>query len=480
MTIKELMEQFEPEVQQDFYSAFTRAQDSGDKTALIEFIDKTFATLPEYLDLKEELLEKCGKKESEEEPDDKDKEIDKLKKENDKLKKDMEEKMANESKLFEKGFEDFKSDKVNLDEMISSDDYRKGVEKAKKECSAPDVVIEKKLESFKKELLSELSSLIGKKDEKKVSVADAYKTGLYEGRKGNSSVEFENDNVSIVEAFKEGLTEGLTENEKKIKPLKKLAEKCDVELDEFVDLVLEGKGKEAFETIIESVNESTSSKVDELMEKLVAFANSNGCEFLLSEVKKENDMEDEEKMKVAEKIKKLKREMDDEEDEEEKAKISEKIKKMKKEMDGDKEDDEDEDEEKVSEKKRKMRKESDDEEDEEVKKYEEKIKKLKKEMDDEEDEEKKNKISEKIKKMKKEMATELPKDVEEAIKDMKKGMTLSEQASLDERISELVFEDVAELREQLVELFNVLTEEVKDDKSPEQELINKYSKRFGK
>jgi len=59
-------------------------------------------------------------------------------------------------------------------------------------------------------------------------------------------------------------------------------------------------------------------------------------------------------------------------------------------------------------------------------------------------------------------------------------MTLAEQASLDERISELVFEDVAELREQLVELFNVLTEEEKDDKDPEQELINKYSKRFGK
>jgi len=409
MTIKELMEQFEPEVQQDFYSAFINAQDTGNKTSLIEFIDNHFVNLPEYLDLKEELLEKCGKKESEEEPDDKDKEIEKLKKENDKLKKDMEEKMANESRLFEKGFEDFKSDKVNLDEMISSDDYRKGVEKAKKECSAPDVVIEKKLESFKKELLSELSSLIGKKDEKKVSVADAYKTGLYEGRKGNSSVEFESDNVALAEAFKEGLAEGLTENEKKIKPLKKLAEKCDVELDDFVDLVLEGKGKEAFETIIESVNESSSSKVDELMEKLVAFANSNGCEFLLSEVKKENDMEDEEKMKIAEKIKKLKKEMDDEEDEDKKAKISEKIKKMKKEM-----------------------------------------------------------------------ANELPKDVEEAIKDMKKGMTLAEQASLDERISELVFEDVAELREQLVELFNVLTEEEKDDKDPEQELINKYSKRFGK
>jgi len=470
MTIKELMEQFEPEVQQDFYSAFINAQDTGNKTSLIEFIDNHFANLPEYLDLKEELLEKCGKKESEEEPDDKDKEIEKLKKENDKLKKDMEEKMANESKLFEKGFEDFKSDKVNLDEMISSDDYRKGVEKAKKECSAPDVVIEKKLESFKKELLSELSSLIGKKETKKVSVADAYKTGLYEGRKGNSSVEFESDNVALAEAFKEGLAEGLTENEKKIKPLKKLAEKCDVELDDFVDLVLEGKGKEAFETIIESVNESSSSKVDELMEKLVAFANSNGCEFLLSEVKKENDMEDEEKMKIAEKIKKLKKEMDDEEDEEKKAKISEKIKKMKKEMD----DEEDEDDKEETD-------ESDDEEDDEdKKKYEEKIKKLKKEMDDEEDEDKKAKISEKIKKMKKEMANELPKDVEEAIKDMKKGMTLAEQASLDERISELVFEDVAELREQLVELFNVLTEEEKDDKDPEQELINKYSKRFGK
>ncbi|HQL66776.1 MAG TPA: hypothetical protein PK151_04435 [Caldisericia bacterium] len=468
MTIKELMEQFEPEVQQDFYSAFINAQDTGNKTSLIEFIDNHFVNLPEYLDLKEELLEKCGKKESEEEPDDKDKEIEKLKKENDKLKKDMEEKMANESRLFEKGFEDFKSDKVNLDEMISSDDYRKGVEKAKKECSAPDVVIEKKLESFKKELLSELSSLIGKKDEKKVSVADAYKTGLYEGRKGNSSVEFESDNVALAEAFKEGLAEGLTENEKKIKPLKKLAEKCDVELDDFVDLVLEGKGKEAFETIIESVNESSSSKVDELMEKLVAFANSNGCEFLLSEVKKENDMEDEEKMKIAEKIKKLKKEMDDEEDEDKKAKISEKIKKMKKEMDGEEEDDEEETDE------------SDDEEDEDKKKYEEKIKKLKKEMDDEEDEDKKAKISEKIKKMKKEMANELPKDVEEAIKDMKKGMTLAEQASLDERISELVFEDVAELREQLVELFNVLTEEEKDDKDPEQELITKYSKRFGK
>jgi len=470
MTIKELMEQFEPEVQQDFYSAFINAQDTGNKTSLIEFIDNHFANLPEYLDLKEELLEKCGKKESEEEPDDKDKEIEKLKKENDKLKKDMEEKMANESKLFEKGFEDFKSDKVNLDEMISSDDYRKGVEKAKKECSAPDVVIEKKLESFKKELLSELSSLIGKKETKKVSVADAYKTGLYEGRKGNSSVEFESDNVALAEAFKEGLAEGLTENEKKIKPLKKLAEKCDVELDDFVDLVLEGKGKEAFETIIESVNESSSSKVDELMEKLVAFANSNGCEFLLSEVKKENDMEDEEKMKIAEKIKKLKKEMDDEEDEDKKAKISEKIKKMKKEMD----DEEDEDDKEETD-------ESDDEEDDEdKKKYEEKIKKLKKEMDDEEDEDKKAKISEKIKKMKKEMANELPKDVEEAIKDMKKGMTLAEQASLDERISELVFEDVAELREQLVELFNVLTEEEKDDKDPEQELINKYSKRFGK
>jgi hypothetical protein len=433
MTIKELMEQFEPEVQQDFYSAFTNAQDTGNKTSLIEFIDKNFANLPEYLDLKEELLEKCGKKESEEEPDDKDKEIDKLKKENDKLKKDMEEKMANESKLFEKGFEDFKSDKVNLDEMISSDDYRKGVEKAKKECSAPDVVIEKKLESFKKELLSELSTLIGKKETKKVSVADAYKTGLYEGRKGNSSVEFESDNVALAEAFKEGLTEGLTENEKKIKPLKKLAEKCDVELDDFVDLVLEGKGKEAFETIIESVNESSSSKVDELMEKLVAFANSNGCEFLLSEVKKENDMEDEEKMKVAEKIKKMKKEMDDEEDEEKKAKISEKIKKMKKEMDGEEEEDDEEET---------------------------------KESEEEDDEEKKKK--------------EFPKDVEEAIKDMKKGMTLAEQASLDERISELVFEDVAELREQLVELFNVLTEEEKDDKDPEQELIKKYSKRFGK
>lgn len=470
MTIKELMEQFEPEVQQDFYSAFTNAQDTGNKTSLIEFIDKNFANLPEYLDLKEELLEKCGKKESEEEPDDKDKEIEKLKKENDKLKKDMEEKMANESKLFEKGFEDFKSDKVNLDEMISSDDYRKGVEKAKKECSAPDVVIEKKLESFKKELLSELSTLIGKKETKKVSVADAYKTGLYEGRKGNSSVEFESDNVALAEAFKEGLAEGLTENEKKIKPLKKLAEKCDVELDDFVDLVLEGKGKEAFETIIESVNESSSSKVDELMEKLVAFANSNGCEFLLSEVKKENDMEDEEKMKIAEKIKKMKKEMDDEEDEEKKAKISEKIKKMKKEMN----DEEDEDDKEETD-------ESDDEEDDEdKKKYEEKIKKLKKEMDDEEDEDKKAKISEKIKKMKKEMANELPKDVEEAIKDMKKGMTLAEQASLDERISELVFEDVAELREQLVELFNVLTEEEKDEKDPEQELINKYSKRFGK
>jgi hypothetical protein len=441
MTIKELMEQFEPEVQQDFYSAFTNAQDTGNKTSLIEFIDTNFANLPEYLDLKEELLEKCGKKESEEEPDDKDKEIEKLKKENDKLKKDMEEKMANESRLFEKGFEDFKSDKTNLDEMISSDDYRKGVEKAKKECSAPDVVIEKKLESFKKELLSELSSLIGKKETKKVSVAEAYKTGLYEGRKGNASVEFESDNVSLVEAFKEGLTEGLTENEKKIKPLKKLAEKCDVELDDFVDLVLEGKGKEAFETIIESVNESSSSKVDELMEKLVAFANSNGCEFLLSEVKKENDMEDEEKMKVAEKIKKMKKEMDDEEDEEKKAKISEKIKKMKKEMDGEEEED---DKEETDEKKKKVKKESEEEDDEEKKKK------------------------------------ELPKDVEESIKDMKKGMTLSEQASLDERISELVFEDVAELREQLVELFNVLTEEVKDDKDPEQELINKYSKRFGK
>lgn len=483
MNIKELLENVIPEKTNEFYTLFVLAEDSGDTKKLEEFIDEHLGKVEGYESLKKELIEKC-KKESDDEEEPKPellKRIDDLEKENEILKKNMEKKMATESKLFEKGYDDFIKGNVDLDEVLLSEDYRKGVEKGKSYLSKPEVVIEKKLEAFEQRILNILKEATKKEDKKEtVTVGVAYKVGLHEGKKGSSDACFEDEDKNLVDAFKEGLKEGLVEFENKVKPLKKIAENCGVNVDKFLSLVFEGKHEDAFKDVIEKINESKSEKVDSLMENLISFSNSNGSNYVLSEVKKEAEEEpvdDEEKKKMQEKIKKMKKEMDDEEDEEKKNKISEKIKKMKKEMDGDSEEDDDEKE--VDEKKKKVKKEAEEDETGDKKKMEEKIKKMKKEMDGMDDEAEKKKMEEKIKKMKKEMddmdGEELPKDVKEMIEEMKKDKTKTEVVDFEAKLALIEFNDIDDLRKQLVELKEVVSD--KDEKS---ETINKYKNRYGK
>ena len=429
MNLGSIIQKYPDDIKSAFLKKVAEAEDSKDITIIETFITESMNDYEDEKDFEtfKKLVLETIKIEKEEE---KKEEIE----ENNKSEEEM--------KKFEQGYDDCLNESINLDEMLGSEDYRKGVAKAKDESNEPKKVLKESLDSMKNEFkalfeekFDALKEELTKENKDEVTVKDVIKLGLYEGRRGNTEASFEDDDENLVESFKGGLEQGLEFHEKRVKPLKELAEKCNVKIDEFIDLVLKEDYNEAFETVLAPINESEDEVSDELMEKLVWFANLNGSDIALQEKKSK------------------KNEADDEDDE----------------------DDEDEDDPKDKK--------------EEKKKMKEAIDKLQKEMDDEEDEDKKKAFGKKIKEMMKEMAGEdddeykknkkLPKDIEEAIVDMKKDKTITEQASIDESVGSLEFEDEDELREQIVELGNLLTEDDEEDDSKKSRIANRY-KRYGK